>query len=161
MTRATMCLLLFALCGCGATPRQHTVQGAKGVPGDLAIKLTMANVKQQRFALFKLDDDGSLAFAGGQRARFNAEPPQPVAILTAEQLEQTWALIQQYRLMDAKGDWLPKVQQVQWDVTLRANGKRRRIHVGDDKVPGIKPLFDLLFRYQAAVRYKIPGIADD
>jgi hypothetical protein len=132
---------------------------APRVPSDLAIKLHMANTPQQRFAAFELEASGMLRFAGGQAARFKITT-LPVAELTGDQLTEVWALIEQYQLMQAKGSWMPKVQQIEWDVLLRAAGKRRNIHCGDDQIPGIKPLYDLLFKYQAAVRYKIPGIGE-
>ncbi len=149
-------LMMLTLSSCASTGPARP--DAPGVPGDLALSLSMKHREEMRYALIEVERSGQLHFAGGRTVQFGLKAT-PVMTLTGEQWTELWGVIQQYNLTQAKGSWLPKVQAIEWDLDLRANGKSRRVHCGDDQVPGMGALYDLLFKYQAAVRYKVPGIS--
>jgi hypothetical protein len=145
-------LLLFA--GCSSTPTRSF--DAPGVPGDLAVTIDMAT-KDQQFTSMQLTPSGELWFAGGTAARYGGTH-QLATTLNAEQLRAVWQVIQQHNLLNAAGEWFPDEQRVAWTVKLTGDGRNNRFKTVDDRVPGVSQLQELLFNYQATVRYDLPGI---
>ena len=126
---------------------------SKGRRLDLKLKTQMTD---HRFTYFEIKR-GTLKYGGGRDgAQMEAAP---VLQLSTEQLDAIWSIIDRYELMNAKGSFLGKGETATYDLTLN-DGRMlsHTIHATDDKVPGLKELHQLLFDYQAKVRYRIPEL---
>lgn len=125
--------------------------------GDRHLALTLSRTTaDSRHTLIELKPDGRLFFAGGQDAI--AGELHPAGTLTAEQRRAVWAVIEKHNLTEASGSLFPKGDAV-YRLKLNTGGLgSHNIHSADDDVPGLAELHDLLFKMQADVRYRIPGI---
>ncbi|MCC7191896.1 MAG: hypothetical protein IT444_03845 [Phycisphaeraceae bacterium] len=144
-------LLLQMLVGCAS--QSAGPADSKGRRLDLEFKTQMTD---HRYTYFEIKR-GTLKYGGGRDgAQMEAAP---VLQLSTEQLDAIWAIIDRYDLMNAKGSFLGKGETATYDLTLN-DGRMlsHAIHATDDKVPGLKELHQLLFDYQATVRYRIPEL---
>lgn len=128
-----------------------------GSPAPAKLKLTFRAARTDgRVTYFEILKDGQLAFGGGQEAVHSSAAP--VAPLKPEQRQAIWDIITRHRLLEAGGKFLAKAKNVTYDVTIDAGSTRHSLRAVDDEVPGLAELHQTLFDYQAAVRYKLPGL---
>jgi hypothetical protein len=105
-----------------------------------------ATSKQGRHVYYEVGTDGVLSFGGGRHAHIRAA--DPVARLTNAERNELWRVIEQHELLGAKSEMFPKAEQVRYDVTIRAGGKRHRFNAVDEKVAGVAELDALLGRFK-------------
>lgn len=144
-------LLMLMLVSCAS--QSAGPADSKGRRIDLELKTQMSD---HRYTYFEIKR-GMLNYGGGRDgAQMEAAP---VLQLSTEQLDAIWAIIDRYDLMNAKGSFMGKGETATYDLTLN-DGRMlsQTIHAIDDKVPGLKELHQLLFDYQANVRYRIPEL---
>lgn len=141
-----------SLLGCGAS---RAIDAATP-PEHLTLQLRMAG-KDNKYTYFELDRDGQLSFGGGRMAMMRGS--KPVTTLSAEQLQAVWDVIRKHKLLEAGSELFPDIEEVRWDLLIRTDSilLGRTIRSSDDTVPGIKELHDLLFEFQAEVRYRDLG----
>jgi len=137
--------------GCKAPP----AESGSPVPQGLSLTLRGDTV-DGRHTYFELKSDGAFSYGGGRAGVLNNATP--VSTLTAAQRQEIWNVITGYHLFEAKSFPFASSERVSFRVKLRRNGSTHEFRAIDDKVPGVQELHDLLFKYQAAVRYKVPGI---
>lgn len=145
-------LMLTALVGCGATP---ATLDSPTPPEHLSLQLHMA-AKDHKYTYFELDRNGELRFGGGRLGMIRGA--RPVTTLSAEQVQAIWDVIRRNKLLQAEGEFIPDVEHVKWEMLIRTNQHSlgRTVRTSDNNVPGIKELHDLLFKFQADVRYSDP-----
>lgn len=148
---ALLCVGVLLLSGCSSSPA--TLEGS--APRDLAVTIRMSS-KDLRYTMLELQRDGTLLFGGGSMARFG--DAAPVMVLTQRQREQVWQLIVEHDLLNIRTPPSMEAVKTQWQVRLQGGGRRRAFRFVDDQAPGAVALHDLLFQFQAAVRYNLPGL---
>jgi hypothetical protein len=149
---------LFALCAfCVAllgACSSHGGPGADAKGRNLHLKLKTA-MADHRYTYFEINR-GELSYGGGRAAA--QMQGIPVLRLTPQQTAAIWAIIDRHDLMHAHGSLMGKGRDATYDLSLDDGQTSHSIHATDDKVLGIKELQQLLFDYQAEVRYKIPAL---
>lgn len=139
-------VLIVVLIGCG-TDRQLT---ADAVPEPFEISLRMWTT-DGRAAYYEVKPNGMLRFSGGKTAW--GRTALDVGLLSDAQRLKLWQVVHRYQLLDAEGSWFAKGEQVTYEVNLRAGGTVKSFQAGDEAVPGVKTLNELLFGYQSQMRY--------
>ncbi len=148
-------ILAFVLSGCAAGGGSATPQAVDlivpGVPSPLEIELRALS-KDGRSTYYKLHRDGTLEFGGGGDAIVRAS--KPCGTVTAAQAQQLWAIVQNRKLLDAKGRMFAKSEKVSYEARFRAGEVSAGYSTVDQEVPGLDELDAALFKMQAAMRYK-------
>ena len=161
MTFLSACLLLMAIHGCASTPATETTQDAPGAYQPSArptqLKVSIYSIaKDSRYTYLEINRKGELLYNGGRQA--TQRTGTPVTQLDSDQLDAVWDIICRYKLTEAPSTTFAKAEKVSYEVSINTGGVTRSFRAIDDRVPGVKQLNDLLFDYQAVVRYKIPGV---
>ncbi len=150
MKRFAILLTLSLLTSCRSGP--PIVEGdADRLPQPLAIELRTVE-PGKRAAMYRLEASGDLYFGGGREAKIR-QAIEPAGRLNDEQRMQLWRIIQKHKLLEASGQFMPKPQRVEYEVTLQAGSKRNRFHTVDARVPGLDELEKKLYGLQAEKRY--------
>lgn len=137
--------------GCTST----TATDSATPPKHLSLQLHMS-AKDHKYTYFELSQSGELSFGGGRSGMLRKA--KPVTTLSAKQVQAIWDVIRQNKLLDAEGEFFPDSEQVKWELMMRTDpySLGHTVRTSDNKVPGIKELHDLLFKFQADVRYSDP-----
>lgn len=124
-------------------------------PEHLSVKVHSAS-RDGRYTYMELTAKGELRYSGGRdAAQWNAKP---VTTLTDAQIDAVWAIISRHNLTKAPDKMFGKAERITYQVSISTGGLSKNFRCMDDKVTGVKELHDLLFEYQADVRYKVQGI---
>lgn len=143
-----MLVTTLALSGCGGA--NTAALDPDTPPTPLEIEL-LVHTTDRREALFVLDDERVLRFAGGLSARGGRTTP--AGQLTQGQIDQLWRVIVDGQLLSAKGTFFGKPQKVRFGGYVRIPSGRYDLHAIDEQVPALHELSRLLFSYQADLRY--------
>lgn len=160
LTPLFACLLL-AIHGCASTPATDTTQDASGVhqptPRPAQLRVSIYSIaKDSRYTYVEINRKGELLYNGGRQA--TQRTGTLVTRLDDAQLDAVWDIISRYKLTEAPNTTFAKAEKVSYEVSINTGGVTRSFRAIDDRVPGVKQLNDLLFDYQADVRYKVPGV---
>ncbi len=148
MKRIFVATLLLITAGCGGVKVDQLDRDTP--PAMLALEFHV-DTTDGRSSLFKLDDDRVFYFGGGMTARYGTA--QKIDKLTDQQARAIWQLIVDHGLMTAKGTFLGKPQRVRYVLRLNTSVGNHDLHAVDDEVAGLDELNQLLFGYQADLRY--------
>lgn len=118
-------------------------------------KLTISSYNTQgKYTYFTLDPDGKLSFAGGRAAA--RRDAAPVTTLSDAQRHEIWSLVVTSGMLKTKSQLFKTPKEVAYDVEIDPGKSfgHKSFHVTDQSVPpAVIKLHDLLFSYQADVRY--------
>lgn len=131
-------LLVFALGACRSAPQTDGDAGA----GSLMEMTLFMRSEDGRAAYYMLDRDGVLQFAGGQSAYGKAT--SPLGALTADQRAGLDAIIRDYQLLDARGQFLGGEGTVEYRLSLRTPTGRNHLRTSDRQTPGVAELYETL-----------------
>lgn len=149
---AILAAAIITLGGCESIPTS-----ADGAPA-FALKLRRAT-NDGKYTAFEIKRDGAFSFGGGREA--SRGDSKPIGKLTDQQRKRVWELVTSYKLDKAKsGAMFTTPKSVTYDFATGSQGiiPGRDIRVYDDDVPGMKELHDLLYDYQAAIRFNVPAL---
>ncbi len=138
---------LLGTAGCQASKAGSAVM----LPTPFAIEMTVKHA-DRRYKYYRLDRDGDLHFGGGVNARAGAA--EHAGELDRDQRMALWDLVRRNDLLLTENAWFEDAEEVTYDVSIRAGGKRHHFRAVDDRAPGLKELDDRLFEYQADLRYE-------
>ena len=110
------------LVGCKTTQPTPQEQAA-GLPAPFEIELRSVG-KDGRVVYYVLEHDGKFNFGGGKIAIFRET--EPLGTLTIDQRVELWRIIESQKLLEAKGEFMPRGEKINWDVKLIAGSKQRR-----------------------------------
>lgn len=165
MTFLSACLLLMAIHGCASTPTTDANKDAnrdtpavhQPTPRPAQLRVSIYSIaKDSRYTYLEINRKGELLYNGGRQA--TQRTGKPVTTLDDAQLDAVWDVICRYNLTEAPNTTFAKAERVSYEVTINTGGVTHSFRTIDDRVPGVKQLNDLLFDYQADVRYKVPGV---
>lgn len=149
--RCVVCLLLVGVAGVvGCAGGGTEMNIIEGVPAPFELTLQSSSV-DGRHVYYEVGGDGAFGFGGGRDAVLRMA--KDVGVLNGEQMRAVWGAIQEGGLLDAEGRAFAKRERVKYSVSIRAGDVRHRFDDVDDAAPGVESLEELLFGYQAAMRY--------
>ncbi len=135
------------------------VDGDGTYPTPLHIEVRLS-ATESRHALYRLESDGTLYFGGGREVLIGES--KPAGTLTHEQRRTLWQIVDKYNLFEADSTFFGKGKEIDYDVKLRAGGKRRNFKTYDDKAKGLAELTAKLDEYQKELRYgKVTRLIDE
>ena len=133
-------LLASLLGGCGG----NAALDPAIVPQPFEMELTALH-NDQRAMYFVVTKDRELHFGGGLAA--HARNATPAGVLSEQQIGELWRIIVEGGLFDVKGQFMPKVREVRYDVRLRGGGRSRSFACADDRAPALGALEAALHRW--------------
>ncbi|MHC4994775.1 MAG: hypothetical protein ACYTGQ_06925 [Planctomycetota bacterium] len=104
-----------------------------------------------RHVYYEVDGDGAFRFGGGRDGVMRIA--NDVGVLSEQQMAAVWSLVQDGGLLSGANRGFVEPERVKYSMTVRAGKARHSFRNIDAGVPGVAPLDELLFGYQAQMRY--------